>query len=162
MNKQETIKQLNRLIAEMQNLRDMWESAVDKIEKPEKSLVRIDWGQVDHCIPKMLWDDDDDVDRYIQYTTITPVEGGYRDYTNHWDNVSLVTGVWIANTRGIRPLPDGVLVNYIMREDEPLVSRSTPANMLRWNLSMGTTDNELESCDIIAFKIVGLVDGYTY
>lgn len=61
--------------------------------------------------------------------------------------------VWQPTEDSVCPLPDGVMVEVILRGGEKLIEKAT---------SRIWSTRPFPECQIIAYKIVGLVEGWEY
>ena len=107
----------------------------------------IDWSKVGPNVPVKVWDDNVDMD--------VTVIGKLMEW-NNWEHSSLQTGLWVFNSDGKNPWPEGVEVEVWFR------GYDKPSKLYRD--SGGGDWGILPTCgtDIIASRCVGLAKGWTY
>tara|TARA_R110000787_G_C13443394_1_gene446721 strand:+ start:1104 stop:1598 length:495 start_codon:yes stop_codon:yes gene_type:complete len=117
----------------------VWGSEVIEYRLKPKTKV-IDWSKVNYDIVPVSYTHKNSPAKYVSHHRC---EHGY----------TLVTGKRIAWTGGECPLPEGVIVDYGLRDSEVV------CNVSCRNLYWGGTDAD---GDIIWFRVTGLADGYSW
>jgi hypothetical protein len=131
----------------------------DVRRKPQPRVIA--WSKVATYVPVRMWDLKDNglIAFFHSFGGCEAlpftVSSGSR-----WRHASLETGLWVANVDGVNPWPEGVLVEVLLRDGNPMRARA--AQSWLWSHAKKDTDYECREADIIASRCVGLAEGWSY
>jgi len=127
---------------------------VEYAPKEQKEAPQIDWEKVARHVPVRVWNDNAD-DKRIRF--LRGRESAYVPQPisseNVWKHVDLLTDLWVPHIGDECPLPDGVMVEPVMRDGGTMKSRRVKS--LRWGIA--GIDG-----DIIRFRVMGLAPGWRW
>jgi len=132
---------------------------IEYVPKEQKEEPRqIDWNKVASHVPVRGY-----MEEYErECTAATGVTGFLEEYddeskmflvSGRWKSAAhLRTGLWVPHISDECPLPDGVMVEAVLRDGGEI---SRPAELFRWSFT-GTGG------DIIRFRVTGLAEGWRW
>ena len=128
---------------------------IEYVPKEQKEEPRqIDWSKVASHVPVRVWDCDEDNKDMGFLNNYRPgnVSPFLLLFGAAWRHADLLTDLWVPHISDECPLPDGVMVEAVLRDGGEI---SRPAKLIRWSFT-GTGG------DIIRFRVTGLAEGWRW